>query len=56
VMRSGLVSTEGAMRRLGRKFGVKASRIVLSDGAHAVDVDNERTYRIAAMLLERRGA
>jgi GTP:adenosylcobinamide-phosphate guanylyltransferase len=56
IMRFGLVSTEGAMRRLGRRFGVKASRIVLDDGAHAVDVDNERTYRIAALLMEKRAA
>jgi hypothetical protein len=56
VMRSGLVSTESGMRRLGRKFGVKASRVVLGDGAHAVDVDNERTYRIAELLLEKRAA
>jgi GTP:adenosylcobinamide-phosphate guanylyltransferase len=56
LMRSGLMTTESAIRRLGRRFGLAASRIVLADGAHAVDVDNERTYRIAAMLLERRAA
>ncbi len=28
----------------------------LADGAHAIDVDNERTYRIAALLMEKRAA
>lgn len=54
LMRYGLVTTEGAMRRLGRRFRIKASRVILADGAHAVDVDNRRTYDIAAMLLEKR--
>ena len=44
------------MERLGRRFGVSASRVILADGAHAVDVDNERTYRIAALLMEKRAA
>ena len=56
VMRYGLVTTEGAMRRLGKKFRIRASRVILADGAHAVDVDNRRTYDIAAMLLEKRAA
>lgn len=54
VMRYGLVSLDRAMRRLGRRFGVGASGLVLADGAHAIDVDNERTYRIAAQLLRKR--
>lgn len=54
MMRFGWVSTEAAMRRIGKRFGIKASRIILDDGAYAVDVDNERTYRIAALLMERR--
>jgi GTP:adenosylcobinamide-phosphate guanylyltransferase len=56
VMRYGLTSTEGAMNRLGRRFRIRASRVILADGAHAVDVDNRRTYDIAAMLLEKRAA
>jgi hypothetical protein len=44
------------MQRLGRRFGVVASAVVLKDGAHAIDVDNERTYSIAAQLLAQRMA
>jgi GTP:adenosylcobinamide-phosphate guanylyltransferase len=56
ILRFGLVSLVGAMRRLGRRFGVSASALVLADGAHAIDVDNQRTYDIAAQLLDRRAA
>jgi hypothetical protein len=44
------------MKRLGRRFGVEVSVLVLADGAHAIDVDNQRTYSIAAQLLDRRAA
>jgi GTP:adenosylcobinamide-phosphate guanylyltransferase len=54
VMRFALVSLDGAMRRLGRRFRVTAAAVVLPDGAHAVDVDNDRTYRVAEQLLRRR--
>lgn len=54
VLRYGLVSLDGAMRRLSRRFKVRASAVVLADGAHAIDVDNARTYSIAAQLLEKR--
>lgn len=56
IMRYGLITLDGAMARLGRRFGVRASAVVLADGAHAIDVDNERTYDIAAQLLDRRAA
>jgi hypothetical protein len=56
IMRYGLITLDGAMARLGRRFGVSASAVVLADGAHAIDVDNERTYDIAAELLDRRAA
>jgi len=55
-LRYGLISLDGAMARLGRRFGVRASAVVLADGAHAIDVDNKRTYSIAAQLLDRRAA
>ncbi|MGZ8311894.1 MAG: NTP transferase domain-containing protein [Allosphingosinicella sp.] len=54
LLRYGLISLDRAMQRLGRRFGVKASAVVLEDGAHAIDVDNARTYSIAAELLEKR--
>ena len=56
ILRFGLVTLERAMKRLGRRFGVRVTAVVLEDGAHAIDVDNQRTYRIAAELLDRRAA
>jgi GTP:adenosylcobinamide-phosphate guanylyltransferase len=55
-IRYGLITLDNAMRRLGRRAGVRVSALVLRDGAHAIDVDNERTYDIAAQLLARRAA
>ena len=56
LMRFGWVTTAQAMNRIGRRLGVTVSRVILADGAHAVDVDNKRTYDIAAELLDRRAA
>ena len=56
ILRYGLLPLDRAMNRLGRRFGVRASAVVLEDGAHAIDVDNARTYDIAALLLEKRAA
>jgi GTP:adenosylcobinamide-phosphate guanylyltransferase len=56
LLRFGLVSLDKAMKRLGKRFRVRASAVVLADGAHAIDVDNRRTYDIAAALLDRRAA
>jgi GTP:adenosylcobinamide-phosphate guanylyltransferase len=52
----GWLSLAGAMRRLSTRLKLRAEAVVLQDGAHAVDVDNERTYRVAASLLARRAA
>jgi CTP:molybdopterin cytidylyltransferase MocA len=43
-----------AMANLSRRFGVKIAPVFVTDGALAVDVDNERTYTIAETLLETR--
>lgn len=53
-LRYGLLTLDGAMRRFSKRFGVRASAVVLADGAHAIDVDNPRTYACAAELLRRR--
>jgi CTP:molybdopterin cytidylyltransferase MocA len=45
---------EKAMGNLSRRFGVKIVPVLVTDGALAVDVDNERTYKIAETLLESR--
>lgn len=54
LLRYALVSLDTAMARLGRRFRARAAAVVLEDGAHAIDVDNSRTYAIAAQLLARR--
>jgi GTP:adenosylcobinamide-phosphate guanylyltransferase len=56
LIRYGLVTLDRGMQRLGRRFGVRISALVLADGAHAIDVDNQRTYDIAAGLMEKRAA
>jgi hypothetical protein len=56
LLRYGLVTLERGVKRLGRRFGMTMSAVVLADGAHAIDVDNRRTYDIAAGLLDRRAA
>lgn len=47
-------SVDKAMANLSRRFGVKIAPVFVADGALAVDVDNERTYKIAETLLESR--
>jgi GTP:adenosylcobinamide-phosphate guanylyltransferase len=54
LVRFGLISLEGAMKRMSRHFGVKVEPLVVIDGSQAIDVDNARTYEIARELLERR--
>lgn len=57
LLRFKLLTLEQAMARLSKRFGAKVKAVVLEDGAQAVDVDNERTYRLAEhILLERRAA
>jgi len=50
-----LVTLEQAIARLSKRFGVRVKAVVLADGAQAVDVDNERTYRLAEVILRERG-
>lgn len=50
----GRLSLRGALRRLSRRFRLTVEPVILADGAHAIDVDNARTYACAATLLERR--
>lgn len=51
LVRFKLVSLERAMKRLSRRFGLRFEALVPEDGAQAIDVDNERTYRIAESVL-----
>jgi CTP:molybdopterin cytidylyltransferase MocA len=56
LLRIAILPLDAAMRRLSRRFRVRVASVVLSDGAHAIDVDNRRTYDIAALLMEKRAA
>jgi CTP:molybdopterin cytidylyltransferase MocA len=56
LLRFRLISLATGMRRLSRRFGLRAEAIVLRDGSHAIDVDNSRTYDAADTLLARRAA
>jgi CTP:molybdopterin cytidylyltransferase MocA len=52
----GRLSLRGALDRLGRRFKLKVEPVILADGAHAIDVDNQRTLDVAETLLARRRA
>jgi GTP:adenosylcobinamide-phosphate guanylyltransferase len=54
LLRLGAFSREAAMRRLSRRLGLVVRAIEFTDGSLAVDVDNERTYRVCEELLARR--
>lgn len=54
LMLMGRLSLQGALKRLGRRFRLKVEPVVLADGAHAIDVDNARTFAVAEELLARR--
>lgn len=56
LVRYRLVSLAGAMRRLSRRFSLRIVAVVLADGAHAIDVDNPRTYDIAETVLRGKAA
>jgi len=46
-------TVDSAMMRLSKRFGVKVIAHRFEDGRLAIDVDNERTYRVTEELLER---
>lgn len=56
LLRLGAFSREAAMRRLSRRLGLVVRAIEFTDGSLAVDVDNERTYRVCEELLAKRAA
>ncbi|MFS0735642.1 NTP transferase domain-containing protein [Sphingomonas sp. 1P06PA] len=49
--RFGLASLDGLMASLSRRFGMKVVAHVFADGRLAIDVDNDRTLRVAEELL-----
>jgi GTP:adenosylcobinamide-phosphate guanylyltransferase len=52
--RFGWWTLDGAFTAMSRRFGVRIVPQITDDGAFAIDVDNERTYAIAEMLLKTR--
>ncbi len=56
MLRLGAYDREGAMRRLGRRLGMTIEATEFADGSLAIDVDNERTYRVCEEILARREA
>lgn len=51
LLRLRLVTARQAMARISRRFGLDVRAVTLADGSQAVDVDNERTYRVVEALL-----
>ncbi len=54
MMRWGLVTLDGGMRRISRRLGITVAGVRMTDGAQAIDVDNRRTYDIAGPILAAR--
>ena len=50
----GYFDRAGAMKRLSRRLGIEVTATEFADGALAIDVDNERTYRVCEELLAKR--
>lgn len=50
----GIGSLDAAFARFSRRFGLDIGAVVLSDGAAAIDVDNERTHAVAEAILTTR--
>ena len=48
-----LVTVEGMFRHLSRRFDVGLQPLVAADGRLAIDVDNERTHRVAEEIIAR---
>lgn len=49
-------TVEGMCAHIGRRFGVAFRPLVLDDGRQSIDVDNERTLRVAEELLAKDAA
>ena len=56
LLRLGAFDRESALRRLSRRLDITVEAIEFTDGSLAIDVDNERTYRVCEEILARRAA
>ena len=50
---SKLLTIEAMFRHFSRRFGLRLRPLVMADGRLAIDVDNERTHRVAEEILAR---
>jgi GTP:adenosylcobinamide-phosphate guanylyltransferase len=48
-----LATLERAFQLISKRFGVRVKPMLVSDGRLAIDVDNERTHRVAEEILAR---
>jgi hypothetical protein len=48
-----LTTIEGMFRHFSRRFGIRIVPMVTPDGRLAIDVDNERTHRVAEEIIAR---
>lgn len=51
MLRFSLVTLEKGLGRIGKRVGLTIAPVVLHDGTQAIDVDNDRTYRIVEQLM-----
>lgn len=54
--RLGTTTLDGMFRHISKRFGVGIRPFVVSDGRLAIDVDNERTHRVAEEILAKEPA
>ncbi|QZN98585.1 hypothetical protein [Chenggangzhangella methanolivorans] len=54
--RFGLGTLEQGCARLSKRFGLDIRPVVVSDGATAIDVDAERSLKVAEEVIARRRA
>lgn len=54
--RLGLGTLTEGLDRISSRLGITFRPVIMDDGALAIDVDNERTYRIVSEILQDRGS
>lgn len=54
MLRLGAYDRDEAMRKLGRRLGMTIEATEFTDGSLAIDVDNERTFRVCEEILAQR--
>lgn len=56
LLRFRLISFREGTARIARRIGLSIAPVTLDDGSQAIDVDNDRTYRVVEQLLEARAS